>query len=60
MKKLLYILFALVLFSSCEYDGPIGGSGDYSSGRIRIYEGYSYNIAYTVKDNTVYRGMAMM
>ena len=59
MKKLLYILFALLALCACEpVDIAPGGSGSGSiyDLKYKVYEGLSYNLVYTVRGDGVYEG----
>ena len=57
MKKLLYILFALVLLCACEPTDYGSGAGAWMYDRTRICEGTGYHVAYSIRDNTVYEGL---
>ena len=55
MKKLCYILFALLCFCACE-PVEIAPSDGGSSSDVRICNGYGYNVAYTVRGDKVCNG----
>ena len=54
MKKLIYILFALLCLCACEPVDVAPGGG--SSSNTRICRGYGYDVVYTVRGSQVCQG----
>ena len=55
MKKLYFILFALLLFSACEPSDVSPGGGSTANTK-KICRGYGYEVVYTVRGDKVCNG----